>query len=120
MKKARIILLGMYIINFLIFLSIYIKNIMNKELGVENYIAVYFWIINLIEIIVFIANLKKINKKSSLIAIVVVFCIQTIVLFGLPAYSNHKSRFIKDKEGFPIPITPVVPQEYNAYGINIK
>ena len=78
-KKTRSILLGIYIINFLILLIIYIKNIMAKELGVENYITVYFWIINLIEIIIFVANLKKINKKSSLIAITVVFLIQTII-----------------------------------------
>ncbi len=119
-KKTRSILLGIYIINFLILLIIYIKNIMAKELGVENYIAVYFWIINLIEIIIFVANLKKINKKSSLIAITVVFLIQTIILFCLPAYSQYKTRFTKDKDGFPMTIATVMPKEYNANGINIK
>lgn len=119
-KKTRNILLGIYIINFFILLIIYIKNIVDKELGVENYIAVYFWIINLIEIIIFVANLKKINKKGSLIAIGVVFCIQTVALFCLPAYSQYKPRFTKDKDGFPMTIEAVMPKEYNAYGINIK
>lgn len=99
-KKTRNILLGIYIINFLILLIIYIKNIMDKELGVENYIAVYFWIINLIEIIIFVANLKEINKKSSLIAITVVFLIQTIILFCLPAYSQYKPDLRKTKTVF--------------------
>ena len=119
-KNIRNILLGIYILNFFILLIIYINNIMDKELGVKNYFAVYFWIMNFVEIIIFIANLKRINKKNILIKIAVIFCIQTAIIFFIPAYSQHEPRFTKDKDGFPMNISTVMPRYFNAYGIYIK
>ena len=120
MKKSRHILLGVYIINFLILLTIFIKNGIDKKFNTKIYLGVYFWIINLIEIVIFSANLKKINKKIILIAITVLFCIQTVILFFVPAYSQYEPSFTRDKDGYIIPTATVMPNYYNAYGIHIK
>lgn len=120
MKRTRNILLGMYIINFLILLIVFITNCLEKEINPKIYFGVYFWIINLIEIIFFIANLKKINKKNNIIVIALIFFIQTAILFFVPAYSQHESKFTRDKDGIIMPAATVMPSYYNAYGIHIK
>ena len=120
MKKCKSILLGIYVINFLILLIIFIMNCLEKEVEPKVYLGVYFWIINLIEIIVFLANFKKINKKNNLIIIALIFFIQTSILFFIPAYSQHDPKIIKDKDGIIMPVATVMPSYYNAYGIHIK
>ena len=120
MKKSRNILLGIYIINFLILIIVFIKNCINEEFDAKIYTGIYFWIINLIEIIIFIANLKKINKKTILIAITFLFCMQTSIIFFVPAYSQYESKVTRDKDGYIMPTATVMPNYYNAYGININ
>ena len=120
MKKSRKILLGVYIINFLVLLIVFVMNSFEKETNPKTYFGVYFWIINLIEIIVFIANFKKINKKNNIIVIALIFCIQMAILFFVPAYSQHETRLTKDKDGTIMPTATVMPSYYNAYGIHIK
>lgn len=120
MKKSRNILLGMYVINFLILLIIFIMNCFEKEIEPKIYFGVYFWIINLIEIIVFVANLKKINKKNNIIVIALIFFIQVSILFFIPAYSQFEYKLMTDKDGIMIPTPAVMPNYYNAYGMHIK
>lgn len=95
MKKARNILLTMYIINFCILLTVFIRVVIDKEYTAEFLIGAYSWIISFIEIIIIIANLKKINKKNVLITMTIIFIAQTTIIFCLPAYS----AFVKHKEG---------------------
>lgn len=119
-KKTRNLLLGMYIINFIILLSIFIINCFEKEIDPKIYLGVYFWIINLIEIMIFLVNFKKINKKNSIIVMVLIFCVQIVVLFFIPAYSQHETKITRDKNGIIMPAATVMPRYYNAYGIHIK
>ena len=119
-KKSRNILLGMYIINFIILLIVFITNCLEKEINPKVYLGVYFWIINLIEIIVFLSNFKKINKKNNLIIIALIFFIQKSILFFIPAYSQHDPNITRDKNGIIMPAATVMPSYYNAYGIHIK
>lgn len=119
MKKSRNILLGMYIINFIILLIVFIINKNEKEIDTKIYLGVYFWVINLIEIIILLIKFKKINKRSILITIAIIFGIQVVALFFIPSYSQFEPK--RERNGEIIPITAtVMPNYYNAYGIKLE
>lgn len=119
-KKFNKIVLALYIINFCILLVVFIKIIVDKEPSTEYLFGSYFWEINLIEIILIIANLNKINKRKLFIAMLIVFIIQMVVIFYVPAYCKYDYKLETDKNGLMITNPAVMPSKINAYGLSIK
>lgn len=120
MKKSRNVVLAMYIVNFCILVAVLIKVMIDREPSTEYLIGAYFGIINFIEIIIIIANLKKIKKKKIIIVLGIILLVQIAVTFITPAYRKYYYVMGRGQSGKNlIPVPAVLPSIINAYGISI-
>lgn len=107
-KIVQYIIFILYLINFLISTTIFIKFAFDKFIVTNYLIVICFLVLNFIEVIYLLFNLNKKMSKRWSIVLISIFIIQTIVMFIIPIYNED------------IGISTVLPKEYNTYGINIK